>query len=276
MGKFTGKLIISDLDGTLIPRGGVISSENRVAIQKFVAEGGRFAIATGRTPEAAAGYVEGLPINAPSVFFNGAMLYDWEQKQVMKTLPLTAGDEKNLWPAFARESLKRFKEACLEVYTADNCHVVTPEANDDPRLPFEYYRYDHTDLETLVDTGKTPWLKFFACDKHEHLEEYVKLAEEMGVAQLANGFYSEDNYYEFVARDVSKGAMLAAIREALPGIEIIACGDYLNDKEMLKEADISVAPANAHEGIRKAARLKGCAVEEHLLAWLVERLEQGF
>ena len=32
MGKYTGKMIISDLDGTLIPRGGVISAENRQAI----------------------------------------------------------------------------------------------------------------------------------------------------------------------------------------------------------------------------------------------------
>ena len=272
MGKFTGKLIISDLDGTLIPRGGIISEENRRAIRHFVAEGGLFAVATGRTPEAAEGYVKGLPLNAPGIFFNGAMLYDWQSKQVLKTLPLTAGDGQNLWPAFAREALRRFPEACIEVYTEDNCHVVTPEENDDPRLPYEYYRYAHTPLEQLTDTSKTPWLKFFACDRHEHLEKYVALAEEMGVAALANGFYSEDNYYEFVAREVSKGAMLETVREMLPGVEIIACGDYLNDRELLASADISVAPATAHEAIRAAARLKGPAVEDHLLAWLMEKL----
>ena len=270
--KYTGKMIISDLDGTLIPRGGKISEENRKAIQKFVDEGGLFSIATGRTPEAAAGYVEGLPLNAPGIFFNGAMLYDWQGKQVLKTLPLTAGDEKKLWPAFAREALRRFPKACIEVYTEDNCHVVTPEENDDPRLPYEYYRYAHTDLERLTDTGKTPWLKFFACDRHEHLEKYVALAEEMGVAALANGFYSEDNYYEFVARAVSKGVMLGTVREMLPGVEVIACGDYLNDRELLASADISVAPATAHPAIRAAAKLKGPAVEEHLLVWLIDRL----
>lgn len=272
MGKYTGKMIISDLDGTLIPRGGLISAENKAAIQTFVAEGGRFAIATGRTPEAAAGYVEGLPINAPSIFFNGAMLYDWEAKKVLKTMPLTAGDEENRWPAFARKCLQAFPEACIEVYTADNCHIITPTVNDDPRLPHEYYRYEHRDLEELVDTAQTPWLKFFACDRHEHLEEYVALAEEMGVAPLANGFYSEDNYYEFVAREVSKGSMLSAIREQLPGMEIIACGDYLNDNEMLAEADMAVAPANAHEETKKIAGHVGCAVEDHLLAWIVSRL----
>jgi hydroxymethylpyrimidine pyrophosphatase-like HAD family hydrolase len=94
----------------------------------------------------------------------------------------------------------------------------------------------------------------------------------MGVAALANGFYSEDNYYEFVAKDVSKGAMLEIVRKMLPGVEIIACGDYLNDRELLAAADISVAPATAHPAIRAAAKLKGPAVEDHLLAWLMEKL----
>ncbi len=272
MANYTGKMIISDLDGTLIPRGGVISAANKAAIRAFVEGGGRFAIATGRTPEAAAGYVEGLPINAPSIFFNGAMLYDWERSEVIKTMPLTSGEQAKLWPAFARRCLQEFPEACLEVYTADNCHIITPAKNDDPRLPHEYYRYTHTELEQLADTTKTPWLKFFACDKHEHLEHYVALAAEMGAAPLANGFYSEDNYYEFVAKGVSKGSMLSAIREQLPGIEIIACGDYLNDNEMLAAADIAVVPEGAHEETKKIAQHIGCAVEEDLLAWIVEKI----
>ena len=277
MGKYTGKMIISDLDGTLIPRGGVISAENRQAIADFVAEGGLFAVATGRTPEAAAGYVEGLPINAPSVFFNGAMLYDWAAKKVLKTMPLTAGDMDNLWPAFAAKALAEFPEACIEVYTADNCHIITPEANDDPRLPHEYYRYVHTDLAKLTDTLKTPWLKFFACDKHEHLEKYVALAEKMGVAPLANGFYSEDNYYEFVAAGVSKGTMVEEIRK-LPewqGYRIIAAGDFLNDNEMLQLADVGVASGNAHEMTKAAADVIGCTVEEHLMPWIIEHVIDG-
>ncbi|MBR1694241.1 MAG: HAD hydrolase family protein, partial [Selenomonas sp.] len=176
------------------------------------------------------------------------------------------------WPQFAQKALQEFPEACLEVYTAENCHIITPEDNDDPRLPNEFYSYGHTNLSQLTDTSKTPWLKFFACDKHEHLEKYVALAEKMGVAELANGFYSEDNYYEFVAKDVSKGSMLSFIREQLPGIKIIACGDYLNDNEMLTAADIGVAPANAHEDTKKIAQHIGCAVEDHLLAWIIKNI----
>ena len=73
-------MLITDLDGTLIPRGGIVSAENRAAVRAFVNGGGHFGIATGRTPEAAGGYVKELPINAPCVFFNGSMLYDWDKQ----------------------------------------------------------------------------------------------------------------------------------------------------------------------------------------------------
>ena len=71
---FEHTILLSDLDGTLIPRGGRVSEGNRAAIERFVRGGGRFGVATGRTPEAAGGYISGLSIGAPSVFFNGAML----------------------------------------------------------------------------------------------------------------------------------------------------------------------------------------------------------
>ena len=57
MGRFDGVLLASDFDNTLIYteealRSGVpvppLSDENREALEWFMAEGGRFAIATGR------------------------------------------------------------------------------------------------------------------------------------------------------------------------------------------------------------------------------------
>ena len=60
-------MIISDLDGTIIPHGGVVSEANKRAIESFRAGGGHFGIATGRTPEAAAGYLGGVAITAPSI-----------------------------------------------------------------------------------------------------------------------------------------------------------------------------------------------------------------
>ena len=123
-------------------------------------------MATGRTPEAAGGYVSGLSIGAPSVFFNGAMLYDWTEKRVLAERPLPGGEA---WLQFAAHCLAEFPEACIEVYTATDCNIVSNPKNDDPRLPHEYYRYRHVALEEVSDIAKTPWLKFFVRDTPEHL-----------------------------------------------------------------------------------------------------------
>lgn len=274
MNSYDDILIITDLDGTLIPRGQKISVANKQAIARFTAGGGKFAIATGRTPEAATGYAAGININAPSVFFNGSMLFDWQNKEILATIPLSDGD--NVFPDFAKVCLENFPNACLEVYTADNCHIISNAANDDPRLPFEYYKYAHTDLAELSDTKKTPWLKFFANDSHENLAELEILAAAAGLDKLANSFYSDTNYYEFVAKNVSKGTMLEKIRERseFKNTKIIALGDYLNDNEMLIAADCGIATANAHKDTKKAADLVGCAAEDDLIVWTLNHMNE--
>lgn len=274
MNSYNDILIITDLDGTLIPRGQKISAANKQSIAKFIAAGGKFAIATGRTPEAAAGYVEGININAPSVFFNGSMLFDWRKKEILATIPLADGD--TIFPDFAKVCLEKFPNACIEVYTTDNCHIISDAANDDPRLPFEYYKYAHTDLARLSDTKKTPWLKFFVNDSHENLAKLEALAANAGLNKIANSFYSDTHYYEFVAKTASKGTMLTKIREQdeYKNTKIIALGDYLNDNEMLLLADCGIASANAHDATKEAADLVGCAAEDDLIVWTLNHIDE--
>ena len=269
-------MIISDLDGTIIPHGGVVSEANKRAIESFRAGGGHFGIATGRTPEAAAGYLGGVAITAPSIFFNGSMLYDWPHEHVLVTKPLTAQGAPDLWPRFAALCLERFPKACIEVYTQDDCHIISNPRYDDPRLPHEHYRYCHSDLADLADVRKTPWLKFFVCADPANLRELEREAEVFGTAACSHHFYSEANYHEFVAKGVSKGSMLEAIRKmpAFSQTKIIALGDYLNDRELLEAADIGIASGNAHDELKALADFTGCRAEDDLIVWLLERFER--
>jgi len=93
MGKFTGVLLASDFDNTLIYteralRTGSpvppLSEANRNALEYFMAEGGLFAIATGRALPAFMNYAPQVPMNAPGVVCNGAMLYDFEEQRFRK------------------------------------------------------------------------------------------------------------------------------------------------------------------------------------------------
>ncbi|WP_337508451.1 HAD family hydrolase [Mitsuokella jalaludinii] len=276
MKPYESYMIISDLDGTIIPHGGVVSEANKRAIESFRAGGGHFGIATGRTPEAAAGYLGGVAITAPSVFFNGSMLYDWQHERVLVTKPLTAQGAPDLWPRFAALCLERFPKACIEVYTQEDCHIISNPRYDDPRLPHEHYRYCHSDLADLADVRKTPWLKFFVCADPADLRELEREAEVFGTAACSHHFYSEANYHEFVAKGVSKGSMLEAIRKmpAFSQTKIIALGDYLNDRELLEAADIGIASGNAHDELKALADFTGCRAEDDLIVWLLEHFDR--
>ena len=276
MKPYESYMIISDLDGTIIPHGGCVSEANKRAIESFLAGGGHFGIATGRTPEAAAGYLDGVSITAPSIFFNGSMLYDWQAGKVFVTKPLTQAGAPDLWPRFAALCLERFPKACIEVYTQEDCHIISNPRYDDPRLPHEHYRYCHSDLADLADVSKTPWLKFFVCADPADIRELEREAEVFGTAACSHHFYSEANYHEFVAKGVSKGSMLAEIRKmpAFSQTKIIALGDYLNDRELLEAADIGIASGNAHDELKALADFTGCRAEDDLIVWLLEHFDR--
>ena len=51
MGKFDGVLLASDFDDTLYDKHLQVPQRNRLALEYFMAQGGRFAVATGRAFE---------------------------------------------------------------------------------------------------------------------------------------------------------------------------------------------------------------------------------
>ena len=64
MGKFDGILLLSDIDGT-IAKEGIVSEENRAAVEYFKQNGGMFAYATGRLPNYIASLkpISNVPVN---------------------------------------------------------------------------------------------------------------------------------------------------------------------------------------------------------------------
>ena len=268
--SYNNFLLASDMDGTLIGTDGRISEENKQALADFTARGGHFAIATGRTPSNAAPFLTDLAINTPCIFYNGAMLYDWNKKKILQTSAL----EGPLWRDFAAELLRRFPTACIEAYTAEECYVLSDPAQDDPRLESEHHAYKHASLGQVKDEV---WLKFFISASREAELGMLAVAKEMGIDRMSTSFFSSTTYLEFVRLGTSKGSMLTALRE-LPenrGRIVVAAGDFGNDTEMLRRADHGVAPANADDGTKRAADFIGVSCDEHLMRQIVEEVMPG-
>ena len=132
MGKFTGVLLASDFDNTLIYtedalRAGApappLPEQNREALTYFMAQGGRFAISTGRALAAFLKYAELVPMNAPGVVCNGAALYDFETGEYLETSLL---DQSALERGQA--VLDRFPAAVEAYHIGNVIHAVHPNA----------------------------------------------------------------------------------------------------------------------------------------------------
>ena len=124
MGKFDGVLIASDYDNTIVytedslrGKGGIppVSPENRAAMEYFMAQGGTFCVSTGRALPSFAALKDGIPMNGPTVLFNGAAIYDFAAGRYLCTafLPERIRDH-------VRQLTAEMPDLTFEIYHDDN------------------------------------------------------------------------------------------------------------------------------------------------------------
>ncbi len=97
---------------------------------------------------------------------------------------------------------------------------------------------------------------------------------EAGANVFLTGAPGAGHWVDIMDKHVDKGEGVKAIQRAL-GVtraQTAAFGDYLNDIGMLNEAEFSFAMANAHEGVKKAARYLAPANTEEGVIRVVDRL----
>ncbi len=256
------------MDGTLLRSDGTISQKNKDSIGKWIRMGGHFGIATGRGHINAAPYLEGVEINAPCIFYNGSMLYDEEKKEVVhiKSLP-----QEKLMDVL-RWIIKTYPKVMVHVYDVEICHLVSKEEDADHVILKEHQPAVFSDLEEIVDE---PWIKILFAGKPYELsaiEERLKTE----LYEDVRWVYSMDIYLEILPKGVSKGYMVPKLKELHGGdFQVVALGDYYNDLEMIKEADLGIAMGNAPEDFQSIADFVTKTNEEDGVSEVLEALMDG-
>ena len=133
-------LLLADMDGTLLGRDLRIPERNLAAIREFMARGGHFSIATGRSIQSGAPYYRQVQPNAPCILLNGVMLYDFRTETVLRVRALPEGAAQ-----WALKLAEEIPGCGLEAYTARDIFAL----RDSPalqahlvreRLPFRLRR----------------------------------------------------------------------------------------------------------------------------------------
>ena len=86
------RLYISDLDGTLLTPEKTISPRTREAVNRAIAAGEGFSVATARSASTVVEILQGIQLNLPVVLMNGVFLYDIAADRYLdvQTIPLEA------------------------------------------------------------------------------------------------------------------------------------------------------------------------------------------
>ncbi len=263
MGKFTGKLLVSDMDATLLNSRHMVSERNREAIEYFISEGGRFTVATGRMVPAVRAYFAQMSINAPALLHNGAKIYDFEKDEALFE-KFIEEPRKNA----IRRVHDELPEIGLEVYADERVYIYR-ECSETDR--FKTRSYDVT-YSLPDEIWHRPWIKALLIGDRELLDKYEPIYRR----DYDSGYCvrSGSMYLDVVANGVSKGKALTELAGRL-GIDrenIYAVGDNMNDVDMLMAAGNSFAVENAEEAVKTAADRIVPSCENSAVAYIIENL----
>jgi len=271
MGKFDGYLMVSDLDGTLFGNNYQIPKNNIEAIKYFIDSGGLFSIATGRGMVACDALLSELPTNIPGVLFNGAVLYDLNNKKVLKEHGIDNNEAKTLIKLIN----KKFPDIPTVIFHKRKMYttIVNDELKiliDKIKMPAEYMPIDEIPF---------PWYKMLCEGSNNRLLEIKKYIDELNYPMFSYVF-TNSTLLEIIKKDVTKAAGLTELTTLL-NIEMsktIAAGDYFNDVELLEKAAISVVPQNAPNEIKQLANYITCSNIDGMIADFIYNfdLQQNF
>ena len=260
--------LITDLDGTLLPNNKILSDIDKNAIRKFVQDGGKFTVATGRTLQSTQRYIDELEVKMPVVMYNGSLIYDNSDKKVLYTNELPS-DAENI----ALDLLNIMENPGAEILRLDNIYII---CNNE-------YEEEHTQIckvdplyVPIEEVPKGGWFKIlFATSPREisKIEEYVKTKD-----YPVDFVRSHDIFFEMLPKGSSKGTALKEYLKLMnmQDIRVVAAGDYHNDIEMLETADCGAATANAQQIVKdKADIVLSRTSDEGAIAELIEKIYNG-
>ena len=280
MGRFDNVLLVSDFDNTLIYTEesllkGIpippLPERNRTALERFMAEGGRFTVATGRALAAFVKYAPLVPMNAPAVVCNGAAIYDFEKGEYLETAMLDGQARQR-----GQAVLDRFPDAAVEAYHIDNViHAVHP--NEITRHHEHLTKVGVTEAPSLLDVPLPLGKLLFEAD-HETLLKIRDFLTDRGWGGDYELIFSGQSLLEMTAKGANKGGMVRRLAELLgiPREHVYCVGDEANDLPMLQWAAEGFAPANCIPAVRDSGATLVSHALDGALADVVELLERKY
>lgn len=270
MGRFDGVLIVSDLDGTYFGDGGVSVRRNIDAVEYFKSCGGLFTFATGRLIYNVKKSIPDVDrvANLPVITCNGTCLYDYGAERVVKEYFLNGDDARDMISVI----LGRYADVAVRLSTRGGYAI--------PGKPNSYIMTDISKFPagevSYISVSEIPVTAAYKMTFRGESDTLDRIKDDI-FSEFSGKFEvnkSSPTFLELQPRGHTKASMIAELADGIAKRRgrkpvVYAVGDYENDIEMLKNADIAVCPENAHESVKRICDLVLCDHSEGVIADLI-------
>ena len=262
------KLVLADVDGTLVTKEKVLTERAIAAVQALRAKNIGFAITSGRPPRGMAMLIKPLGIDTPVAGFNGGVWVNTDLSEIeAHTLPRDV----------AQRSIDLLTEAGLDtwVYSGEDWLVHDSGA---PHVSREEWTVKFApkvikDFGGALDNA----VKIVGVSDDLPLVEKTESKIQDALGDGASAARSQPYYIDITHRDANKGAAVQwlARRLGLDTGQIATMGDQPNDTLMFAHSGLSIAMGNASEAVKKKANKVTESSEDEGFAIAIERFILG-
>jgi Cof subfamily protein (haloacid dehalogenase superfamily) len=241
------RLVIADVDGTLLTPDKLLTSRARAAVRALTDAGIRFTITSGRPPQGLTMLIDELRLAEPIAPFNGGMLVE-PDLSVIRERPIAAALVHPVQDLLMRHGVD------VWVYTDSEWFV---RSSHGPHVEHE---------ERAVKVAATVVASFD--DVSDRVIKIVGVTDDGGAmsrcskemhdtyGRSVSATQSQSYYLDVTHPDANKGEVVSVLSTllAIPTAEIAAIGDGPNDVLMFERSGVSIAMGNAAPDVQRAAR----------------------
>lgn len=241
------RLVVSDIDGTLVDHAKVLTPRARAAIAALAQKGVGFTVTTARPPVGLRGIFALLGMKVTAAAVNGGAVVDGD---------LNIVEEKLLAPDVARRAVSLLRGQGLDpwLFTDAQWYIRDPGGDN---VPLETRTIGQEPV-VVEDFGPDLYgrvLKVIgSCNDHGRLAACeAMLQRDLGDGALATR--SQPYYLDVTHPRAHKGEAVASLAKAfgVPVSAVLTIGDGANDIPMLEVAGFSVAMGNGSDAVKAAA-----------------------
>lgn len=286
------KVIVSDLDGTLLNEEHRINHETAETIRKACNAGLRFIVATGRNYEGALRALEGEELVCDYIVSSGAEVRN-QQKEILFSNTMDPEKCRNVCEVLNRYSASYILccangDYCIGTEEDLEQNIIEHIYTFNQNIPIEKIKESETyhmlvektravsDFDCLLKTGEDIIKVFIFSNDLEALAVVKAELDKVPGMAVSSSFY---NNLEVTEETAQKGPVLKDYIESLGYTmdEVMVFGDSLNDYSMLSmDFGATIAMENANPEVKAVSKYVTKLNTENGVAYAIEKLLEKY